>query len=44
MAEHYIEFENVRKSYGTGDAQINALSDANFHINKVTYRMDSWSF
>ena len=34
MSGHYIEFENVRKSYGTGDAQINALSDASFHINK----------
>ena len=30
MPGHYIEFENVRKSYGTGDAQINALYDASF--------------
>lgn len=34
MNEHYIKFDNVRKSYGTGDAQINALSDASFHIGK----------
>lgn len=34
MSEHYIEFEKVRKSYGSGDAQINALYDASFHINK----------
>ena len=34
MPGHYIEFDNVRKSYGTGDAQINALSDASFHIGK----------
>ena len=34
MSEHYIEFKNVRKSYGSGDTQINALSDASFHIDK----------
>ena len=34
MSEHYIEFDKVRKSYGSGEAQINALSDASFHINK----------
>ena len=34
MAEHYIQFENVTKSYGTGNAQINALSDVSFEINQ----------
>lgn len=34
MSGHYIEFEKVRKSYGSGDAQINALYDASFHIDK----------
>ena len=34
MSEHYINFENVTKSYGSGAAQINALSDASFEINK----------
>lgn len=34
MADHYIEFHDVIKSYGTGNAQINALSGANFHIDK----------
>ena len=34
MSEHYIKFENVTKSYGSGAAQINALSDASFEINK----------
>lgn len=32
--KHYIEFENVTKSYGRGIAQINALSEASFVINK----------
>lgn len=34
MIEHYIKFENVTKSYGSGAAQINALADASFEINK----------
>lgn len=34
MGNHYIKFENVTKSYGSGAAQINALSDASFEINK----------
>lgn len=34
MSEHYIEFQNVIKSYGTGDTQINALSGVSFGINK----------
>ena len=34
MSEHYIKFENVTKSYGSGAAQINALHDASFEINK----------
>ena len=34
MGNHYIEFENVTNSYGSGTAQINALSEASFEINK----------
>lgn len=34
MAEHYIEFENVTKSYGEGNAKIDALSDVCFHVEK----------
>ena len=34
MSEQYIKFQNVTKSYGSGNAQINALSDANFEIGK----------
>ena len=34
MSEQYIQFQNVTKSYGSGNAQINALSDANFEIAK----------
>ena len=34
MREHYIEFQNVTKSYGTGMAQINALDDVSFTIRK----------
>lgn len=34
MSERYIEFQNVNKSYGTGDAQINALSGVSFEIDK----------
>lgn len=34
MSEHYIEFENVTKSYGVGNTKIDALSDASFHVDK----------
>lgn len=34
MAEHYIEFHDVVKSYGTGDVQIQALAGANFYIDE----------
>ena len=34
MSEHYIEFNNVTKIYGSGTAQINALSDVSFTIDK----------
>lgn len=34
MSEAYIKFEKVTKSYGTGNAQINALSEADFEIAK----------
>jgi len=34
MRDHYIEFQNVTKSYGTGMAQINALDDVSFTIRK----------
>ncbi len=34
MSEHYIEFKNVVKSYGSGDARINALDGINFEINE----------
>ena len=34
MAEHYIEFDKVTKSYGSGNAQINALLDASFTVDK----------
>ncbi len=34
MSEQYIRFEHVTKSYGSGNAQINALADANFEIAK----------
>ncbi|MBQ8828306.1 MAG: ABC transporter ATP-binding protein [Clostridia bacterium] len=34
MSEHYIEFDKVTKSYGTGNAKINALSKVSFHVNK----------
>ena len=34
MEKHYIEFDNVTKSYGSGSAQIDALSEANFWIDK----------
>lgn len=34
MPEHYIEFNNVTKIYGSGGAQISALSDVSFTIDK----------
>lgn len=34
MSEHYIKFEDVKKSYGSGNAQINALAGVDFEINK----------
>ena len=34
MQDYYIKFENVRKSYGSGNAQINALDGVDFEINK----------
>lgn len=34
MSEHYIKFDNVIKSYGTGNAQINALSGVSFEIEQ----------
>ena len=34
MSEQYIKFQNVTKSYGSGNAQINALSSASFEIEK----------
>ena len=34
MTEQYISFQNVTKSYGSGNAQIIALADANFEIGK----------
>lgn len=34
MSNHYIEFHDVIKSYGSGNAQINALSGVDFSIDK----------
>ncbi|MBE5963813.1 MAG: ABC transporter ATP-binding protein [Lachnospira sp.] len=34
MSEHYIEFKNVIKSYGSGDAKFDALSDVSFGVDK----------
>ena len=34
MGKHYIEFENVVKTYGSGDGTIYALSGIDFGINK----------
>ncbi|MDE6125259.1 MAG: ABC transporter ATP-binding protein [Eubacterium sp.] len=34
MAKSYIQFQNVSKSYGSGNAKTYALSDASFDINK----------
>ena len=37
MEKHYIEFENVVKTYGSGDGTIYALSGIDFGINKGEY-------
>ena len=37
MSEHYIKFEDVKKSYGSCNAQINALDGVDFEINKVEF-------
>lgn len=34
MSEHYIEFHNVTKSYGSGNAQVNALSGVSFSVDR----------
>lgn len=34
MERHYINFQGVTKSYGVGNAKINALSDVTFSIDK----------
>ena len=34
MSKPYIQFDNVRKSYGSGQTQIQALKDVSFSINK----------
>lgn len=34
MSEHHIEFENVSKSYGCGNAEVKALDGVSFNINK----------
>lgn len=34
MERHYINFQGVTKSYGAGNAKINALSDVTFGIDK----------
>ncbi len=34
MQKHYIEFEHVTKRYGSGEAEVIALSDVNFGINR----------
>ncbi|MBQ4522232.1 MAG: ABC transporter ATP-binding protein [Lachnospiraceae bacterium] len=34
MSEPYIKFQNVTKSYGSGNAQINALDGVNFEIEQ----------
>ena len=34
MSEHYIEFENVVKSYGSGNAEVKALDGVSFNIDK----------
>ena len=34
MEQHYIQFQDVTKSYGTGNARINALEDVTFGIDE----------
>ena len=34
MDQHYIQFQDVTKSYGTGNARINALEDVTFGIDE----------
>ena len=34
MAEEYIKFSNVVKSYGTGNAEIHALDGVDSEVNK----------
>lgn len=34
MDQHYIQFQDVTKSYGTGNARINALKDVTFGIDE----------
>lgn len=34
MKQHYIQFQDVTKSYGTGNARINALEDVTFGIDE----------
>lgn len=34
MSERYIRFQDVKKSYGSGEAQINALAGVDFEIKK----------
>lgn len=34
MSDHYIEFENVTKTYGEGDAQIRALDGVSFTVDR----------
>ena len=37
MGKYYIEFENVVKTYSSGDGTIYALSGIDFGINKGEY-------
>ena len=37
MEQHYIQFQDVTKSYGTGNARINALEDVTFAIDEVEF-------
>ena len=34
MEKHYIQFDNVTKSYGSGNTQINALHEASFYVDE----------
>ena len=34
MSKHYIQFRGVTKTYGSGAAQIHALSGVDFEVNK----------